>query len=128
MWIASVTNVTRQPEVILVEITYTNDTDSIKETHKLYNKPGNPDEWLRKTAQGKLDRLNALDTTDIPTGPIGPWTDPADPELTAFERALRKLGRIKLLVDTKVLLETDARIAAFIQNLRSKVDDYWDEL
>jgi len=128
MWIASVTNVTRQPEVILVEITYTNDTDSIKETHKLYNKPEDPDEWLRKTAQNKLDRLNALDMTDIPIGSINPWIDPTDLGLTAFERALRKLGRIKLLVDTKVLLETDARIAAFIQNLRSKVDDYWDEL
>jgi len=128
MWTASVKNVDKQPNVIYVTIEFTDGTNSFAETYKLYAKPEDPDEWLRRTAQQKINQLDGLVDTTIPEGNIGSWTDPTDPELTALQRALRKLERIKLLVETKVIQETDQRVIDFITLLRSKVDDYWDEL
>lgn len=125
-WTASVKSVDKQPSVILVTIEYSDGTNTVEETHKLY---GQPDvDWLKRTAGLKIARLEGLAGTSVPTGPVGSWTDPTDPQYIAFLNALQKLERIKLLVDTKVLQETDQRVVDFIVFLRSKVDDYWDKL
>jgi len=125
-WTAIVKSVEKQPSVIFVTVEYTDGDRRIEETYKLYAPPDG--DWLKRTTTQRIAQLEGLAETTIPLGAVDKWQDPTDPQHQAFVAALRKLERIKLLIDMKILQETDQRVIDFISGLRDKVGLYWDKL
>ncbi len=124
-WTANVTNVTKQIDVLLVTIQYTDGVKTHEEIHKLYNEPDA--EWLERTADGTLKKLSALENTTIPTGTI---TNPTAPDLdkVTFIQNVRKLSRVMLLVDAGVLLLTDTDVVTLTTSIKNNINKYWNIL
>jgi hypothetical protein len=125
-WTASVAAVDKTPSVIFVTVRYSDGSSFFDEIHKLYAAPDA--DWLKRTAAKRIGQLAGLESATIPSGTIGPWADPTDPEISKLSDALRQLERIKLLIDCSVITKADQRVVDFIALLKTKVDAYWDKL
>ena len=124
-WTATITKKEWVDGILYVDFSYTDGTRTITERHRVGGVV--PDEWAQLTAKARCDALNAVDAIDIKTGAVSaPKT--VDSGLADFKQSLRKLDVIYKLVQMKVIDAADAKVVAFVNNLKTALGTYWDSI
>jgi hypothetical protein len=123
MWIATVTNVSKIDDMLLVEITYTNEFNKqIVETCKNYGDLSA--DWLSEAASQKIKQLESVEAAAVAVGSIT-IIDKTDPIRDSFIVSLKKLDRAWRLVEMGILSKDSKNLTDLMDAVRSNIDDYW---
>lgn len=124
-WTATITKKEWVDGILYVTFSYTDGTRVVTERHRVGGIV--PNEWAQLTADARVKALEAVDTISVNTGTVAKPTAP-DAGLAEFRQMLRKLDVVSKLVSMKVIDATDAKVVAFVNNLKTALGVYWDNI
>lgn len=124
-WTATITKKEWVDGILYVTFSYTDGTRTVTERHRVGGIV--PDEWAQLTADARLKALEAVDSVSISTGTVAKPTTP-DAGLAEFRQMLRKLDIVSKLVSMKVIDATDTKVVTFVNNLKTALAKYWDNI
>ena len=121
-WTAEVVNVEKQNDLVLVTVEYTDGIRTKTETYKSYGAP--PEEWIEKTVDTILARLNGADQATISVGTVEKPT-PIDEGRVAYIENVRKLCSLQPLLEMGVVAANRPNIKALIDAIEADFDKYF---
>lgn len=125
-WTATITKKEWVDGILYVTFSYTDGTRTVTERHRVGGVV--PEEWVQLTADARVKALEAVDAmSSLSTGTVAKPTTP-DAGLAEFRQMLRKLDIVSKLVSMKVVDATDAKVVAFVNNLKTALGTYWDNI